>query len=119
MGSPEDFLLAAQQLPAGVEAFDRSAVSRMYYCVFHEARTFIALRLGNPDELIREEGEGSHDQVCRLLGEIEPDAGDLLRRLKERRVRADYRLERLWPPNERVETLMEVSMLRRSVFGTA
>ena len=93
MGSPEDFLLAANQLPSGVEAFDRSAVSRMYYCVFHEAKAFISPRLGDPDGLLREAGEGSHDQVCRLLGEIDPDAGDLLGRLKERRVRADYRLE--------------------------
>jgi hypothetical protein len=44
---------------------------------------------------------------------------DFLLRLKERRVRADYRLTGHWPQNERAETLSEVTLLRRTVLGTA
>jgi hypothetical protein len=65
MGSPEDFLLAAYQLPSGIEAFDRSAVSRLYYCVFHEARAFISPRLGNPDDLF---GKQAKDRTIKYAG---------------------------------------------------
>lgn len=116
----DDFLLVAQRLPEGSEPFDRSAVSRLYYAVFHQARELLQrrgltqLRRFNP---ITGSLEGSHQAVIGRLEDIDQNAAEVLEELRQRRVFADYDLDGSWDAAWRAEAWELVNYLRDR-FGT-
>lgn len=93
--SPEDFLILAIRLSASSgQAELRSAVSRAYYSVFHQARLLVeACGVACP-----ESGE-AHDKVAKCLQHARDAlldaAGSKLNSLRGMRNDADYRLSDL------------------------
>jgi hypothetical protein len=117
-----DFFAVADSIgPEGWEPGDRSAVSRMYYGVHHEARRFITRRRGVTDFMAgwhaqQQRPLGAHEYVIAILDQIEPNIGEALDELRRLRVHADYLLEEPWNPQTRAQTRAEVRRLRQ-FFG--
>jgi hypothetical protein len=119
-----DFFTVADAIgPEGWEPADRSAVSRMYYGLHHEAREFLTRRSGVTNftggwDPLRQRQLGAHEYVIALLQAVDTPVADRLDRLRGLRVRADYLLDERWDPGIRSEVRAEVRLIRQ-FFGTA
>ena len=88
--NPQDFLTHAKKLVANNSANEldcRSAVSRAYYSLFHEASNFLEAR-GRYRRVIR----GAHEKVKNVLFDIDPIVGMEFDTHKDSRHDADYNL---------------------------
>jgi hypothetical protein len=96
--NPKDILAIATDLSKqSTEAADRSAVSRAYYCVYHQGLRTVKAKLP-PAELEKKYSKGCHQQLRqRLLDGKTADwlnVADQVEWLREARVSADYHLRK-------------------------
>lgn len=126
--STSDFVAVADKISdvgSGSEMFDRSAVSRYYYCAHHEAKQFLQTRhqvtdFSARDDPVRGGRLNSHGVIVLLLSEhVGREVGDLMSQFKQKRELADYDLRATWDSNECARAKQLLQHLRRQVFGTA
>lgn len=93
--NPKDILMIAADLSKhNTEAADRSAVSRAYYCVYHQGLRTVKAKLPPTD--YKKYSKGCHQQLRQRLLDGKTadwlDVADQVEWLREARVSADYHL---------------------------
>ena len=115
MEASDFFIVAVELARHPSEAFQRSALSRIYYGVHHETAEHLR-QAGAYDA--RSDVRGSrHTLVEQLLTQESVRAGELLRELRRRRNEADYDVGTRWPASRVDEAWERASELRR-LLGT-
>lgn len=102
-----DYKILAEHLrKQSGEAAKRSAISRIYYCVFHQAQNYLKEKHGFQDSFM---GEGSHKRVWGEYfgkGRSYAKVHDTGKRLRDNRNKADYN-----PKIEKLDDLVEETFI--------
>lgn len=97
--SPKEFLQVAEQLHGDNEAANRTAASRAYYCAYHACKAKLS-----PPKPANQRPAGMHRTYINALqhspSPTEQQIGFIMEGVYKRRIHADYKLAKPFPPAE-------------------
>ena len=114
MEASESLLVANELSGRPSEAFQRSALSRIYYAVHHEAAMFV--QRDNDVDLFSNSCGGRvnrHQRVAELLTLEAVRAGEMLHELRRMRNAADYEIHAQWADGHVQEAWVLAGHIRR------